>query len=119
MNCERPRQHSYLSHTRRSGLFLVSQKSKEILIQSPVTVVLFSKFVYLSHMKFKMVRIAQDHIIESHLMSFIIKPVGSKFSLIVSSKVDFHQSGIEKGTRERVRSKVAKFGYHYKFLSSF
>ena len=37
----------------------------------------------------------------------------------VSSKVDFHQSGIEKGTRERVRSKVAKFGYHYKFLSSF
>ena len=38
---------------------------------------------------------------------------------IVSSKVDFHQSGIEKGTRERVRSKVAKFGYHYKFLSSF
>lgn len=39
--------------------------------------------------------------------------------LIVSSKVDFHQSGIEKGTRERVRSKVTKFGYHYKFLSSF
>lgn len=39
--------------------------------------------------------------------------------VIVSSKVDFHQSGIEKGTRERVRSKVAKFGYHYKFLSSF
>lgn len=38
---------------------------------------------------------------------------------IVSSKVDFHQSGIEKGTRERVRSKVTKFGYHYKFLSSF
>ena len=37
----------------------------------------------------------------------------------VSSKVDFHQSGIEKGTRERVRSKVTKFGYHYKFLSSF
>ena len=39
--------------------------------------------------------------------------------MTVSSKVDFHQSGIEKGTRERVRSKVAKFGYHYKFLSSF
>ena len=37
----------------------------------------------------------------------------------VSSKVDFHQSGTEKGTRERVRSKVTKFGYHYKFLSSF
>ena len=40
-------------------------------------------------------------------------------SEIVSSKVDFHQSGTEKGTRERVRSKVTKFGYHYKFLSSF
>ena len=39
--------------------------------------------------------------------------------VLVSSKVDFHQSGIEKGTRERVRSKVTKFGYHYKFLSSF
>jgi len=37
----------------------------------------------------------------------------------VSSKIDFHQSGTEKGTRERVRSKVTKFGYHYKFLSSF
>ena len=41
------------------------------------------------------------------------------FALCVSSKVDFHQSGTEKGTRERVRSKVTKFGYHYKFLSSF
>ena len=40
-------------------------------------------------------------------------------AMAVSSKVDFHQSGIEKGTRERVRSKVTKFGYHYKFLSSF
>lgn len=37
----------------------------------------------------------------------------------VSSKIDFHQSGTEKGTRERVRSKVTKFGYHYNFLSSF
>ena len=41
------------------------------------------------------------------------------FMLDVSSKIDFHQSGTEKGTRERVRSKVTKFGYHYKFLSSF
>ena len=41
------------------------------------------------------------------------------YHISVSSKVDFHQSGTEKGTRERVRSKVTKFGYHYKFLSSF
>ena len=47
----------------------------------------------------------------------IIFPEG--YPVIVSSKVDFHQSGTEKGTRERVRSKVTKFGYHYKFLSSF
>lgn len=40
-------------------------------------------------------------------------------AIIVSSKIDFHQSGTEKGTRERVRSKVTKFGYHYNFLSSF
>lgn len=40
-------------------------------------------------------------------------------NIVVSSKIDFHQSGTEKGTRERVRSKVTKFGYHYKFLSSF
>ena len=52
--------------------------------------------------------------IQNKLILFPIYPV-----LFVSSKVDFHQSGIEKGTRERVRSKVAKFGYHYKFLSSF
>ena len=62
--------------------------------------------------------------IVSHLLGKIDEPgqrnmaeVNKRFS--VSSKVDFHQSGIEKGTRERVRSKVTKFGYHYKFLSSF
>ena len=47
------------------------------------------------------------------------RSLGPEYIYAVSSKVDFHQSGIEKGTRERVRSKVAKFGYHYKFLSSF
>lgn len=47
-----------------------------------------------------------------------VKPVDPE-NMTVSSKVDFHQSGTEKGTRERVRSKVTKFGYHYKFLSSF
>lgn len=53
-------------------------------------------------------------------IDFIITTLWARIPLKdVSSKVDFHQSGIEKGTRERVRSKVTKFGYHYKFLSSF
>ena len=59
---------------------------------------------------------------EWYIKYYVKNPSTDKLKRVrinVSSKVDFHQSGTEKGTRERVRSKVTKFGYHYKFLSSF